>query len=133
MEHRPRALSRSIDRKIAGVAAGLAEYVRVDPTLVRAAWVVAAVLAPPMAVVAYLALWVIMPASTAAPLAPARGRSTADNAVLIGLVLIAIGGMLLFGQLGWVRWIAWGIANALWPSLLILAGILLLSRSRARG
>lgn len=131
MEHRPRALTRSIDRTIGGVAAGVAEYVGVDPTIVRALWVVAAVFAPPFACLGYLVLWIIMPPSTAAPLV-ARGSSTpANSALLLGLVLLGVGVVLLSGQLGWVRWLGWGITRLQWPTLLILAGAYLLTRRRA--
>lgn len=51
------------ERKLAGVCGGLAEYLRVDPTLVRAAWVILSVL-PGFVVggfVAYLVAWLIIP------------------------------------------------------------------------
>lgn len=131
MERRPRTLNRSIDRMLGGVAAGLAEYLGLDPTVVRALWVVAAVFAPPLALVAYLALWVIMPAPTVAPLAPARTGPGPDGALLIGLVLVAVGALLLMSEFAWVRWLGWGLAHVLWPTLLILAGAFLLMRRRA--
>jgi phage shock protein PspC (stress-responsive transcriptional regulator) len=131
MEHRPRALTRSIDRTIGGVAAGVAEYVGVDPTIVRALWVVAAVFTPPFACLGYLALWMIMPAPTAAPLARRRSSGGADNALLLGIVLVGIGVVLLSGEFGWVRWLGWGLTRVLWPVLLIGAGAFLLTRRRA--
>jgi phage shock protein PspC (stress-responsive transcriptional regulator) len=131
MEHRRRALTRSIDRTIGGVAAGVAEYVGLDPTIVRALWVVAAVFAPPFACLGYLLLWMIMPASTAAPLAPRRASAGTDSALLLGIVLVGMGVVLLSGQLGWVRWLGWGLTRVLWPVLLIGAGAFLLTRRRA--
>jgi phage shock protein PspC (stress-responsive transcriptional regulator) len=131
MEHRPRALTRSIDRTIGGVAAGVAEYVGVDPTIVRALWVVAAVFAPPFACLGYLLLWVIMPPSTAAPLVRQRASAPGGNALLLGIVLVAVGVILLSGEFGWVRWLGWGLTRVLWPVLLIAAGAFLLTRRRA--
>ena len=51
--------SRS-DRMIAGVAGGLAEYLNIDPTIVRLLFVVAALMGGPGALV-YIILWIITP------------------------------------------------------------------------
>ncbi len=48
------------DRKIAGVAAGVAEYFGLDPTLVRVAWVLAVVFGG-FGVLAYVILWIVLP------------------------------------------------------------------------
>lgn len=59
---RPRQLRRSWDDKmVAGVCGGIAEYLDVDPTLVRVAAVVLLVIGFPGAVIAYLLLWALMP------------------------------------------------------------------------
>lgn len=58
-----RLVRSSINNKVAGVCGGLAEYLGVDATLVRVAWIVFSVL--PGAVIggllAYLAAWLIIP------------------------------------------------------------------------
>lgn len=57
-------LTRSRDDKmLCGVAAGLADYLGLDPTLVRLAWVVAILLPGPnvIIVVAYLVLCIVIP------------------------------------------------------------------------
>lgn len=51
--------SRS-DKKIGGVCAGLAEYLDVDPTLVRVLWLAAALFAG-WGFIAYLVAWIVMP------------------------------------------------------------------------
>ncbi|MHB1930515.1 MAG: PspC domain-containing protein [Acidimicrobiales bacterium] len=51
-------------RMVAGVASGLAEYLDVDPLLVRIAFVVLAAL-DGIAVPLYLALWLLVPADDA--------------------------------------------------------------------
>ena len=48
------------DKKIAGVCAGLADYLDIDPTLVRALWILFTLLGG-SGVLAYLILWLIMP------------------------------------------------------------------------
>ncbi|HEY9515259.1 MAG TPA: PspC domain-containing protein [Gemmatimonadaceae bacterium] len=59
--HRPLRRSRS-NRMIAGVVAGLAEYLGIDVTLARVIYVVASVLSAafPGALV-YLVLWLVIP------------------------------------------------------------------------
>jgi phage shock protein C len=58
-------LYRSSDsRMIAGVAGGIADYLGIDPTIVRVAWVVGTlVLAPtiPLSILVYVALAIIIP------------------------------------------------------------------------
>lgn len=54
-------LARSTgDRKIAGVAAGVAHYFGLDPGLVRVAWVLSVLLAGAGGLL-YLVLWVVLP------------------------------------------------------------------------
>lgn len=55
-----RRLMRSkTDRKIAGVAGGLAQYFGVDPTLVRVLWVLG--LIGGFGFLAYIVLWIVVP------------------------------------------------------------------------
>ena len=48
------------DKKIAGVCAGLADYFDIDPTLVRALWILFTLLGG-SGILAYLIFWLIMP------------------------------------------------------------------------
>ena len=50
------------DKKIAGVCAGLADYLDMDQTLVRAIWILFTLLGG-SGILAYLILWLIMPAA----------------------------------------------------------------------
>jgi phage shock protein C len=62
-----RRLTRSLtDRKLAGVCGGIAEYLAVDSTAVRVAWIVLTVVpgAVVLGLVAYVVGWFIMPTST---------------------------------------------------------------------
>jgi phage shock protein C len=58
----PRRLVRSRnDRMLGGVCAGIADYLRVDVTVVRVLTVVGTVLGFGTLVIAYLVLWVALP------------------------------------------------------------------------
>jgi phage shock protein C len=56
------------EKMIGGVCGGLAEYFEIDPTIVRAAWVVITLMAG-VGILLYLILWIVMPLDT--PAAPA--------------------------------------------------------------
>ena len=62
----PKQLFRSrYNKKIAGVCGGLAEYLEVDPTLVRVVWLALAFLPFPGAILAYIIAWIAMPTEPA--------------------------------------------------------------------
>lgn len=52
---------RRDDRMIAGVCSGVADYLDLDPTLVRLLTVVAAIFSVGAVAVAYVAAWILMP------------------------------------------------------------------------
>ena len=54
-------LTHSNDRVIAGVCGGLAEYMDVDPTVVRLAYVILTFFTAFSGVILYPILWLIMP------------------------------------------------------------------------
>lgn len=56
-----RKLTRSNDRMIAGVCAGLAEYFGLDTTLVRVAYALLTVFTAFSGVIVYLILMIVMP------------------------------------------------------------------------
>ena len=78
-------LTRSeTDKKIGGVAGGIAAHFGIDPTLIRVGFVVAAVMG--WGILAYVILWIAVPSGT--PTTPAiriaeerfaRGEITADE------------------------------------------------------
>ena len=49
------------DKKIAGVAAGLADYFDLDPTIIRLVWLLAFLFAG-VGLLAYVILWIALPA-----------------------------------------------------------------------
>ena len=53
-------LTRSADRKLAGVCGGLAEYLGLEPTIVRIIWILCFFLGG-FGLLAYLIMWLVMP------------------------------------------------------------------------
>lgn len=66
-----RQLTKSYDRKIAGVAGGFADYYDMDKTLMRALWVLGIFVMPPV-VLLYLILAAALPSAPAPGFAPPR-------------------------------------------------------------
>jgi phage shock protein C len=64
-----------VDRKIAGVCAGVAEYFDLDVTLVRVLWLLLAIFGGG-GVIAYLVAWVLMPSEPDVIHAPASSAAT---------------------------------------------------------
>jgi phage shock protein PspC (stress-responsive transcriptional regulator) len=132
-------LTRGHDRKLGGVASGLAEYFDIDPTLVRVLWVVALFVGPLGfgAVLAYLVLWVIMPApqgdAPAVPSGSGGGRGAMDPSMLLGVVILALGLLLLMRSSWiWMPWFAWGGFSLFWPGLLIILGAFIIYSARQK-
>jgi len=115
------------DQMIAGVAAGMAAYLDLDPTLVRLGWVLLALSGP--GVLLYLLAAVVIPpepapgagdaaAGQAEPAGPVPQR---DGARTLGWILIGVGVLLLLERYSWFSW------QRLWPAALILLGVYLLA------
>lgn len=125
---------------IAGVANGFAHYFAMDVTLMRLIFIGAAIVTQGAGIVAYLVLAVIMPTSKAseknsvsekienlAEEVRTSGRMyTFGNYMGIGIILLGV--WLLIGQFvpGWAQ-IQWSIV---WPSMIIIIGILIMTRSK---
>jgi len=60
------------NRKVADICAGLAEYVELDPVLMRVAWVVLAFVSVGIAIVLYAVLIFVIPNEDELPRDPAR-------------------------------------------------------------
>lgn len=71
-----RLLRSAVDRKIAGVCGGIAEYLEIDSTVVRLVWLVLVLVPVPLvpAIAAYLIAWIVMP-SAPVPGAAASSKS----------------------------------------------------------
>ena len=72
----PRRLTRSRDQQLAGVAGGMAEYLDVDPTVIRILWILAVVFTAGLAILAYIILAFVMPEASFATTAYPGGYPT---------------------------------------------------------
>jgi phage shock protein C len=152
----PTRLERSVSNKvIAGVCGGIAEYLQVDPTLVRVFFVIAAFLTAGLAVLGYIVLLVLMPmpgqptpfvkpdgatgasttdASSAmtTPMitpAPADPEAAERRRATFGYFLVALGVVFLLANVGAFRIVRWEL---IWPLVFIGAGVLLLAQRMRR-
>jgi phage shock protein PspC (stress-responsive transcriptional regulator)/two-component sensor histidine kinase len=118
-------LQRDTEHEIvAGVCAGIGQRLGIDPLLIRVAFVVFTIATAGFGLVAYLALWVFLPAAGAAqPAAPSRWAHPANWKVAAGTGLISLSLLLVLRELG----IWWSDALA-WPLVLAAAGGALLWR-----
>lgn len=146
-----RRLYRSDTNKmLAGVCAGVAEYLGVDALWVRLFFVLLALPGGGIGVVLYFILWVIVPypggthasAGTAmhgvaeiAGRARVMGEDVATSlrdpnpqaGLIVGIALIVLGILFLLNQLN-LPWLFWLRPGLMWPVLLIIGGAALLWR-----
>ncbi len=136
------------DRVIAGVAGGVADYLNLDPSLVRIVWAVLAFVTGGLFFLIYIVMWIVVPEAPSgmrtfddvppsdAPVGdevdvtPSRARGDWDagnTRLVVGLVLIGLGAYFLLRN--YLPDIAWG---RFWPVLLVLAGVALLIASMRR-
>jgi phage shock protein C len=119
----PRLHRCASDCVLFGVGSGIAEYLSIDPSLVRIAFVVATLWGG-IGVLAYIVLAIVLPVSPEPPaLVSFSGERTR---VAAGLVLVVLGGLLLAGNMGWAPWLSWSL---FWPGILIVIGLALLLRN----
>jgi phage shock protein PspC (stress-responsive transcriptional regulator) len=119
-EPKKRLLRSRDERILAGVAGGIARYLDLDPTLVRAGFVVAALFGG-LGIAAYLLLAVLTPNDDGTG-APAEGDRPSPWLVVLAVlaVLILLPGP-FWGPLGWGGGWWWG--GSLWLLLLAGAGV----------
>ncbi len=111
----PRRLVRSDDRRIGGVAGGVAAYFDIDPVIVRLAFVIA-VFAGGTGLIAYLIAWMVIPDSDGEP---QRGSARGvDRSTILALALLAVA-----AAIGISDFFDGGVVT---PLVLIAAGIYLL-------
>ena len=147
-------LERSTTNKvIAGVCGGIAEYLQVDPTLVRVFFAIATLITAGLGFLGYLVLLVMMPlpgkpapfvANSAAPAASSEPGSSGVDATVptpivhvedpvtaerrratFGYFLVAIGVVFLLANLGAFRIVRFDLV---WPLVFVGAGVLLLAQ-----
>ena len=142
MNVQPKRLHKSAtDSMLFGVAGGMAEYFGADPTLVRLAWVLVGLASGGLALIVYVILAIIVPTQSVDYSAPVEADSNMSESEggrpshtdqrrwmgrlsMFGIILIAIGALLLLSNFGLLHWWRWDI---FWPLLLIVVGVALLA------
>lgn len=130
-------LTKSHDRRLGGVAGGIADYFDLDPTLVRVLFVIGLFL-PGLGlgvVLAYFLMWIIIPEPGGAP--PPRSTASRgggpDATMILGIVIVAIGVLLLLrSSWVWTTWFGWAGAALVWPAVLIGIGLFVIYSARTR-
>jgi phage shock protein PspC (stress-responsive transcriptional regulator) len=123
----PRRLyRRTDDRVIAGVASGLADYLKVDPVLVRVGFIALTVLGG-AGILAYLAMWWIVPPVDAISSPGERAMARLKNAPRwVAVFALVLGVALLADQLNVTR------AEVVWGLALVAIGVLLFRETGSR-
>ncbi len=141
-ETKTRKLYRSQkSRMLAGVCGGVAEYLAIDVTIVRIAWLLAS-LFNGIGVIAYLVFLLLVPNNPEqSPIESKAKKKSASTSYIIGAGLVILGLMFLFDNYFGYFWITdWPIFhyypfrwNFVWPFLLILFGVWYIWYSQQKG
>ena len=126
---RPARLVRSRENRVlGGVCAGIANYLGLDPTLVRIIAVVLA-FAAGTAVLAYIVGWIIIPEAGPDEDTPRVSSGTSDHApMIIGAILIAGGALWLVSSI--LPWVL--DFRGIGPLILVGVGVLLVVQGAKR-
>jgi phage shock protein C len=116
----PRLYRSATDKVIAGVCGGLAAYFKIDPVLVRVAFIVFAI-AGGASLLLYVILWIAVPLGDTTGTPAVRAVSGETTAI----ALIGIGMIWLLANFGVFSFIDWKVG---WPIVLIALGVALLFR-----
>lgn len=123
------------DRVIGGVCGGIADLTGMDANLVRILWVVATLVTGGGGILAYLALWMLLPVGTATA-GELRPPAFALNGLNLGrtaIVLMGFGVLWFLANIGVLPWLwdsFWQVMNIVfWPAVLIGIGYLLYTYS----
>ncbi|HEX8378104.1 MAG TPA: PspC domain-containing protein [Pedobacter sp.] len=130
------------NKMIAGVASGLADYLELDMTLVRVLFILAFIFGL-SGLLIYIVMWVAVPKQSVfqasafetdyilreEPLLAAKKKDNSGR-LIPGLILICIGLYFLLAEFHILP--HWFSIFKLWPVILIIAGITILIRSRAK-
>ena len=119
----PRLHRSATDRLCCGVCGGIAEYLSVDSSLVRLAFVVGTLWGG-IGLLLYIVLAIVLPTDEQAPVP--NSLSSERSQMLAGLLLVGLGGLLLAANMGWAQWLS---GSVFWPGVLILVGLGLLLRN----
>lgn len=127
---------------LTGVAAGFAQYLDMDVTIMRLIFVAIIIASGGAALIAYIVLAIVMPTADGGNTVKADVGQKFENLVeevaesgragrignLFGIGLVVLGVWLLIGQF-FPRWFSWQW-DLIWPGLIIALGIWILLRSK---
>ena len=145
--YEPHRIYRSrTERQVAGVAGGLAEFLGVDPTLIRIVWLIS-VLFGGAGALAYIVMAIVLPEETvehaaSKPTVTRRGADVrawasrdSNRGLLWGGVLVAAGILFLLSNFDVIplRGLWRTFWQLFWPAVLIGVGIVLLLGISGRG
>jgi phage shock protein C len=125
--YKERKLYRSqVNKMLGGVCGGLAEYFRIDPTLVRLVWVILCFFGG-VGILVYVAALIIVPPNPDQNTAEPQQNIIKDKSLFWGAILIIAGAFLLLRQFGlFYSFNFWQIPwQAVWGALLVSFGLLL--------
>jgi phage shock protein C len=129
----------SSDKIVAGVCGGLAEYLEIDPVLVRLAFIVL-FFASGIGFPIYIILWIVMPEGNSGAIADSEviqknlnefgesvqsGVKKLGKPATIGFILLLLGTYFLLSEIGVFHWINGAI---FWPLVIIGIGVYMLLR-----
>ena len=121
---------------IGGVAGGIAEYLDVDPTIVRVVFAVLLILGAFITwAVVYGVLWLLMPEfemGSAEGAEPQPSKRGVDSSVVFGVVLLGLGVLMLSSRFTVGRFLGGGGMGVVWPLLLIVVGAVVVMAARDR-
>ena len=126
-------LVKSADKKLFGVAGGVAEYFDIDPTLVRVGFVVLCVCFFFLGLVAYVALAIMMPSPAGdLPADSYASQETTDDEDrrqrnLLGWALVGVGLLIALTRFTVFSWGSWWLVAA---ALIVAGAVVLARRSR---
>jgi phage shock protein C len=121
---------------VGGVCGGIADYLNIDPVLVRILWIVLTLGTAGGGFLAYLTLWLLLPVGTSRTglQEPATLELNERNVQRAGGLLIGLGVLWLLANVGILPWLwnaFWSVMSILfWPALLIGAGLLLIKNQK---
>ena len=110
-------------RVVAGVLAGVANRLEVDPLLVRIGFVIVALLTAGAAIAAYVLAWIAIPKEGADEATGRRPRLTANTRVAAGVGFLTLALLLCLREIG-----LWWSDVVVWPLILAASGAALLWR-----
>lgn len=113
---RKHALTRNVaNKKLAGVASGLADYFGIDVTLIRIVFVLGALFGSGIPVFVYVLLWVAMPGNVTRTTTPPRHSKPATFIFLALVALVFVIGAANSGNYSWIPGLLFvGLVVFLW-------------------